>query len=103
MTHTDLMELRMYITTIGLNARGFVREYYDGGDSYTLEEGFEGVALAMNAALSKLDEIEHTHLTRRCEFCEQEYLTTKKTQKYCSLSCKSKRHYRDKEKNNDTH
>jgi hypothetical protein len=68
MTHTDLMELRMYVTTIGLNARGFVREYYDGGDSYTLDEGFEGVALAMRVTLAKLDEIEHTHLTRRWEY-----------------------------------
>jgi|LWDU01.1.fsa_nt_gi hypothetical protein len=35
-------------------------------------------------------------LTSICEYCEQEYLMVKATQKYCSSSCKSKRYYRDR-------
>jgi hypothetical protein len=34
-------------------------------------------------------------LTSRCEYCEQEYLMVKATQKYCSFSCKNKRYYRE--------
>ncbi len=38
-------------------------------------------------------------LTSRCEYCEQEYLMVKATQKYCSFSCKNKRYYRDRRLN----